>query len=110
VSGVSASAQHTPRELDLMLDGQEIQFHVHQPGGAQPKIWADRTAFQESLDRWKATGMQGPIPVAGRTARKEAQVVLVVDEEIEVQAGWWIWVPREDLKAALEGLGVRVPW
>lgn len=41
--------------------------------------------------------------------RNEVEIVFVVDDEdeIEIQAGWWIWVPREDLKAALEELGVR---
>jgi hypothetical protein len=32
------------------------------------------------------------------------------EEEVEVQAGWWIWVPKEDVKAALQELGVCVPW
>jgi hypothetical protein len=71
-----------------------------------------RKALQEALDRWKDAGRAGPITVTGRTARKEAEVVFVVDaeEEVEVQAGWWIWVPREDVKAALEELGIRIPW
>jgi hypothetical protein len=112
VSGVSASAQRIPRELDLMLDGDEIQFHVHNPDGTQPKVWAGRRALQESLGRWKNAGKEGPITVAGRTARKEAEIVFVVEEEgeVEVQAGWWIWAPRQDVKAALEELGIRVPW
>jgi hypothetical protein len=112
VSGTSASSQRTPRELDLMLDGEEIEFHVHNPGASQPKIWVARQALQEALDLWKEAGAGEPIPVEGRTARKAARVVLVVDaeEEVEVQAGWWVWVPREDLKAALQELGVRVPW
>lgn len=100
VSGVSASAQRSPREFDLMLDGDEIQLHIHNPGGTQPKMWVVRDALQEALDRWQATGSDGPITVAARKARKQAEVVLVVEPEgeIEVQANWWIWVPREDLK------------
>jgi hypothetical protein len=112
VSGTSASNTRTPRELDLLLDGEEIQFHIHNPGAAQARIWVDRQALQEALVRWKEGGQVGPITVAGRRVRKEASVVFVVDdaEEVEVQAGWWIWVPRQDLKAALEELGVRIPW
>ena len=47
-----------------------------------------------------------------RTARKEAQVAFVFDDsdEMEVQAGWWIWVRKENLKGALAELGVRAPW
>jgi hypothetical protein len=112
VSGVSASSQRSPRELDLMLDGAEIEFHIHSPGASQTRVWVARDALQEALDRWKAAGSVGPITIVARTARKQAEVVVVAEPEgeVEVQAGWWIWVPREDVKAALEALGVRVPW
>jgi hypothetical protein len=113
VSGTSASSQRTPRELDLMADGEEIQFHVHQPGGSQPKLWVRRTALDEAFARGQQTGEGGEeIVVPARTARKEAQVVFVFDDsdEVEVQAGWWIWVGKQDLKAALAELGVRAPW
>src|SRR4051812_5206787 len=33
VSGTSASSRRTPRELDLMADGEEIQLCVHAPDG-----------------------------------------------------------------------------
>ena len=113
VSGTSASEQRTPRELDLMLDGEEIQLHIHQPGGTQKRMWVNRKTLQEALDRWPGPGPNAaPITVPGRTTRKEEQVVFIVDndEEAEVQAGWWIWVPPKDLKAALEALGLRIPW
>ena len=52
------------------------------------------------------------ITLAARTARTEARVSFVFDDsaEVEVQAGWWIWVDKQDLKAALAELGVRAPW
>ena len=94
--------------MPLHKSGDEIEFHIHQPGGTQTKMWVSRETLQKSLEGWKrAGGSAEPISVAGRTARKEAQIVFVVnddDEEIEVQAGWWIWVPRTDLKAAFD------PW
>ena len=113
LSGCSASTQRTPRELELRQDGDDIEFHVHKPGASQPKLWVNRNQLQEALDRWP--GFESgttPIKIPARTARKEAEVVLVVDkdEEAEVQAGWWIWVSRQDLKGALEALGLRVPW
>ncbi len=112
VVGVSASSKRVPRELDLMLDGEEIQLHVHAPGSSQSKIWVPRGTLQKALDFWKKTDLEEPIIIPGRTVRNEVEIVFVVDDEdeIEIQAGWWIWVPREDLKAALEELGVRAPW
>jgi hypothetical protein len=110
VSGTSASSRRTPRELDLMTDGEEIQLCIHAPGGTQPPLWVGRRALEEGFGRWQEAG--GDVVVPARTARKEAQVAFIADDsdEIEVQAGWWIWVPRTDLKAALTELGVRVPW
>ncbi len=113
VTGTSASEQRSPREIDLMVDGDEIQVHIHQPGGNQPNVWVGRKDLQESLDRWKQMGGSAKqIAIPGRTARKESQVILKIhdSDEIEVQAGWWIWVGRQDLRSALEELGVRVPW
>jgi hypothetical protein len=113
VSGTSASSQRTPREIDLMADGEEIQLHIHKPGVSQSKLWVGRKALEEAFARWKQTGGSGgEITVPGRTARKEAQVAFVFDDsnEVEVQAGWWIWVGKQDLKAALAELGVRAPW
>lgn len=113
ISGCSASSQRVPRELDLRMDGEDIEFHVHQPGGSQPRIWIRREDLQHALDRWPGPKPSSePIEIEGRTARKEAKVVVIVDqdEEAEVQAGWWIWVSRQDLKGALEALGLRVPW
>lgn len=113
VSGTSASSQRTPRELDLMADGEEIEVHVHKPGASQPRMWVGRKALEEAFVNWKQTGESGgEIMVPARTARKEAQVGFVFDEsdEVEVQAGWWIWVGKQDLKAALRELGVRAPW
>ena len=113
LTGCSASAQRAPRELDLRLDGEDIEFHVHNPRASQPKMWVKRADLQKALDRWRGleSGAE-PIKLPGRTVRKAAEVVLVVDEEeeAEVQAGWWIWVSRQDLKGALEALGLRVPW
>ena len=112
VSGTSASSQRTPRELDLTAVGDEIQFHVHQPGGSQRKLWVSRGGLQEALDRWQPTEDNLEIAVPAGFARSEAQVVFVTDAsaEVEVQAGWWIWVSRDDLKTALAGVGVRALW
>jgi hypothetical protein len=113
LSGTSASAQRTPRELDLMADGEEIQLHVHPPGGSQPRMWVGRPALEQAFAEWRPTGEAGgTITVPARTARKEAQVAFVFDDsgEVEVQAGWWIWVGKQDLTAALAELGVRAPW
>jgi hypothetical protein len=113
VSGTSASSKRVPRELDLMADGEEIQLHVHQPGGSQPRLWVSRKVLEEAFARYMQTsGSGGEITVPARTAQKEAQVAFVFDDsdEVEVQAGWWIWVGKQDLKAALAELGVRAPW
>ncbi len=113
VSGTSASSKRTPRELDLIADGEEIQFHVHQPGGSQPRLWVSRKGLAEAFACWKPAGDGGgEIAVPARTARKDAQVSFVLDDsdEVEVQAGWWIWVGKQDLKAALAEFGVRAPW
>jgi hypothetical protein len=113
VSGTSASSQRTAREIDLMADGEEIQLHVHQPGASQPRMWVGRNALQEAFARWRqAGGHSGEITVPARTARKEAQVAFVLDDsdEVEVQAGWWIRVGKQDLNAALAELGVCTPW
>ena len=113
VSGTSASSRRTPRELDLMADGAEIEFHVHAPGGSQPRLRVGRAALEEAFARWaQGGGAAGEMVVPGRTARKEAEAVFALDdsEEVEVQAGWWIWVGKQDLKAALAELGVRTPW
>jgi len=73
-----------------------------------------RTALQEALGRWDREGRSDePIVVAAQSARgADGEVGFVVDgsEEVEVRAGWGIWVPRSDLKSALEQLGVSVPW
>jgi hypothetical protein len=113
ISGTSASAQRTPREMDLTLEGDELLLHVHQPGGSQTKMWVSRTALQAALDqRGRAGATADRLEVPARTARKEATVAFVFLErdEVEVQAGWWIWVRGQELKAAFEGFGLRVPW
>jgi hypothetical protein len=72
LSGTSASAQRTPRELDLMADGAEIQVHVHQPGGSQPKVWVGRDAIEAAFVRTRQEGgAGGKVTVPARTARKE---------------------------------------
>lgn len=113
VFGTSPSSRRTPRELDLMIDADDLQVHIHQPDGNQTPVWLDRKALQNALDVWKGPTSGEPITVPGRTRRKETPVVFVVDQEDEIEiqaASWWIWVPRADLKAALQELGIRAPW
>lgn len=113
VSGTSPSSNGSPREIDLMIDGDEIQFHIHQPGGSQPKLWVSRKVLEEAFAGWKQTGASAKeITVSGRTARKDGEVKFVFDDSdvLEVQAGWWIWVGKKDLEAALQELGVHAPW
>lgn len=112
VIGTSASSRATPRELDMALDGEEVWMHVHQPGGEQRPVWVVRAALQDALNRWAGEGnTQAEIHVPGRTARKEADVKFVPqdDETIEVRADWWIWVSRRELFAALTRVGVQTP-
>jgi hypothetical protein len=102
-----------PGELDLIADGEAIQFHIHQPGGSQPRLWVDRKALVEIMASWKGLPESDEITLPARTAKeKAAQVSLVFDDsdEVEVQAGWWIWVGKADLKAALAELGIPAPW
>src|SRR5262249_8204572 len=113
LSGTSASQQRAPRELDLTLDGDEIQLHIHAPGGRQPKSWVSRSELQRAFDAWdRPRGGPGRVEVPGRTNRKEQAAVFLFDEsdEVEVQAGWWVWVKKDELRAAFKGLGVVVPW
>jgi hypothetical protein len=114
VTGTSPSSRRAPREIDFMVDGEEIRIHIHQPGGTQSMMWVDRTLLQQSFGRWKvdSSGV-AEVSIPARAAGKDAQVVFVADdskEEIEVQTAWWIWVRKQDLKAALAELGVHVPW
>jgi hypothetical protein len=50
--------------------------------------------------------------VPGRTGRKELPVTFVFRDngEVEVQADWWVRVGTQELKTALQRLGVGVPW
>ena len=93
-----------------MSDGDEIEFHVHQPDGSQPRVWVSRKALNEACTRAEPSA-GGEFRVAARTACKESEVAFVFDDsdEVEVQAGWWIWVGKRDLSAALAELGVRAP-
>ena len=110
VLGTTPSSRRSPREMDLMAEGEEIQLHIHQPGGSQAKMWVERKALEEAFASWDPAS--GEISVQARTARKEGQVLFVFDDsvEVEVQAGWWIWVGKQNLKAALAELGLRAPW
>jgi len=112
VAGVSASFQRKPRELDLTLLGEEIQFHIHDLGKSRPKLWVKRSELQDTLSRWNASDQNEPIRVPARKARSESEVVFVVGEEdeMEVQAYWWIWVTKSVLKAALKEIDIRAPW
>jgi len=111
VSGTSPSEQRAPRELDLTPDGEEIQFHIHAPGGQQRVMWVRQDDLQRALNETPGfRGGSGQVEFAGRTARKPFPVVLVWDEseEIEVQAGWWIWVRRDEFLQALGKLGLHL--
>jgi len=111
LTGSSPSEQRAPRELDLTADGEEVQVHIHAPGGAQRKMWVRRSDLQHALNETpEFRGGSGQVEFAGRTARMPFPVVLVWDEseEIEVQAGWWIWVRRDELLHALERFGLQV--
>jgi hypothetical protein len=113
LSGTSAGAERAPRELDLIVEGEEVQLHVHPPGGSQPRAWVRRDDLQRALDEWSNSGGgPGTVEVPARTARKAIPIALVfgASAEVEVQAGWWIWVKRDDLRAALEQLGLRAAW
>ena len=113
VAGVSPSSRRVPRELDLMVDGDELQVHIHQPDAWQRPMWVRRDALQAALDDVRRTGGgSGGVKLPARTTRAAAEVAVVWDdsEEVEVQAGWWIWVARGDLAAALAELGVRAAW
>jgi hypothetical protein len=111
VSGHSSSSHH-PRELDLSREDDEIHLHVHQHGESHTKVWVTRPALQEALEEWARTGGRVErLVVPGRTARKELPVTFVFRDtgEVEVQADWWVRVGRQELKTALERLGLRVP-
>jgi hypothetical protein len=112
VSGVSASSQRKPRELDLAVYGDEIEFHIHDPGKPRPKLWVKRAELQESMNRWASSGSADPLRIPARKARSESEVVFVIgdEDEIEVQAYWWIWVPRNGMKAALKEIDIHAPW
>lgn len=112
VAGVSASTQRKPRELDLTIHGDEIEFHIHDPSKIRPKLWVTRTDFQEAMNNWQASGNAEPMRVRARKARSKSEVVFVIDndDEVEVQAHWWIWVSRNELKAALNEIGIHTPW
>ena len=73
-------------------------------------MWVGRKALADAFACWNPAS--GEIRVTARTARKEREVVFVFDDsdEVEVQAGWWIWVQKQDLKAALSELGLCAPW
>jgi hypothetical protein len=111
VAGHSGTSRN-PRELDLTSEGDEIHLHVHQHGDVHTKVWVTRAALQAALERWnQAGGHLDRLVVAGRTARKELPVTLVFhdDGEVEVQADWWIRMGTQELKTALQRLGLRVP-
>lgn len=109
IVGVSASVARTVRELDIADAGSEIEFHIHNPGGKQPKLFVNRSALQQQFDDWAERGCRGQCSVPGRSAKKEASIVFVADDtdELEVQAGWWIWVSKRELQAGLARLGIR---
>jgi hypothetical protein len=112
LSGHSSSSHH-PRELDLSREADEIHLHVHQHGESHTKVWVTRPALQEALEEWaQSAGGLERLVVPGRTARKELPVTFVFRDtgEVEVQADWWVRVGTQELKTALERLGVRVPW
>jgi hypothetical protein len=111
VSGHSDQSHH-PRELDLTSEADEIHLHVHQHGESHTKVRIEQEALQVVLEQWAQTGKRlERVEVPGRTARKELLVGFVFHDngEVEVQADWWIRVSTQELTAALQRLGVRVP-
>jgi hypothetical protein len=110
--GTSASARRSPRELDLALDGEELQLRIHSPGGTQPSYSVGVSQLQQAFDDWKRVGNdEGQIEVSARKGQTTLPVTFVFDAsyEVEVQAGWWIWVNKHELTAALSRLGLRSP-
>jgi hypothetical protein len=108
IAGVSPSSQRAPREIDFVIEGSELVVHIHAPNGSgSGKYYVYCSAFLQAVDKLLLMQPREEIEsveVAGRTARNPAAVVVRRwrgEDELEIQAGWWIWVRAADLKTAL---------
>jgi hypothetical protein len=111
----TAPDRRTPRELDLVRDGNEVNLHMHPPGKTGSyKI----TLRVEELRSAFATG-RFTLEQPGTTRRLDFKYHTddpedIGPDEVRIQLGttsnqWWMYASGRDLQEALEALNPAAP-
>ena len=111
ILGRSSSDRPVPRVLEVAQEGEDVCFSIHPPG----KSGGSR--LRVSRERLRATLAAGEPTVASTEAGKVLALRLateapgeVGEDQVRVEAGWWVTVPKAALREALQAVGVPVRW